>query len=83
MPDEMLLRGYYTTTGAHVTKLDIKGHSCQLHDVGGRRSERKKWLNRFQDIDVVIFVVSLTGYCQAPPEDSDMVGIDGASFDKD
>ncbi|KAF6217704.1 hypothetical protein HO133_006531 [Letharia lupina] len=68
MPDELLLRGCYRTTGIHDTKLDIEGRSCHLYDVDGRRSERKKWLNYFQDVDTIIFVVSLTGYCQALPE---------------
>lgn len=80
MPDELLLRGCYRTTGIHDTKLDIEGRSCHLYDVDGRRSERKKWLNYFQDADTIIFVVSLTGYCQALPENVNAVSVDRKCF---
>ena len=81
MPDEILLRGCYRTMGVHVTKLDIQGRPCRIYDVGGRRSERKKWPNYLQDVDMVIFVVSLTGYCQTLPEDVNTVGPDEQIFD--
>ena len=72
-PDELLLRGYHATTGSHRAKLETKGRSCEIVDVGGRRSQRRKWLNYFQDVDTIIFVVSLTGYSQVLPENIDVV----------
>ena len=33
-----------------------------LMDVGGQRSERKKWALIFKTVDAVIFVVSLIDY---------------------
>ena len=53
-PDELLLRGYYNTISIHKARLDTKGRSCDIIDVGGRRSQRKKWLGYFQDVDTVI-----------------------------
>jgi len=36
----------------------------RLTDVGGQRSERRKWVNLFHDIGVVMFVTSLNAYDQ-------------------
>jgi hypothetical protein len=33
-------------------------------DVGGQRSERKKWLNCFDGIQAVIYVVAMSEYDQ-------------------
>lgn len=73
MPDEIFLRGYHNTTVIDNARLGTKGYSCELFDFGGRRSQRKKWQSYFQDVDTVIFVVSLTGYCQALPENLNVV----------
>ena len=44
----------------------------RIHDVGGQRSERRKWLYLFDCVHAVIFCVSLTTYCQKTADDSDM-----------
>ena len=33
-------------------------------DVGGQRSERKKWLNCFDSVQAIIYVVALSEYDQ-------------------
>ena len=33
-------------------------------DVGGQRNERKKWLHCFDDVKVIVFLISLAGYNQ-------------------
>ena len=33
-------------------------------DVGGQRSERRKWIHCFEDVTTLLFLVSLSGYCQ-------------------
>ncbi|CAO4360846.1 unnamed protein product [Caenorhabditis nigoni] len=44
------------------------GVSLLMVDVGGQRSERKKWLHLFDDAKVVIFVIDLTGYAKKSEE---------------
>lgn len=34
----------------------------RLYDVGGQRSERRKWLSCFDSIQVMLFVVALSSY---------------------
>jgi hypothetical protein len=31
-------------------------------DVGGQRSERKKWVNAFDNVNAILFVVNSAGY---------------------
>ena len=41
-----------------------------LIDVGGQRSERKKWLNCFDSVNAVVFVVAMSEYDQVLNEDA-------------
>ena len=40
-----------------------------MFDVGGQRSERKKWIHVFDTVHVVLFLVSISGYDQVLVED--------------
>ncbi|KDQ53440.1 hypothetical protein JAAARDRAFT_137170 [Jaapia argillacea MUCL 33604] len=40
-------------------------------DVGGQKSERRKWIHCFQDVTSILFLVSLSGYDQCLVEDRD------------
>ena len=44
--------------------------SISLIDVGGQRSERRKWLHCFDSVNAVIFVVALSEYDQVLVEDT-------------
>ena len=44
-------------------------------DVGGQKSERRKWIHCFQDVTSILFLVSLSGYDQCLVEDRDAVRI--------
>ncbi len=52
-----------------------------MFDVGRSRPERNEWADCVKDINSVVFVVSLTGYCQSLPQDAEIVShIRSASF---
>jgi len=60
IPD--LLRSRTKTTGIIETEFDINGVHFRMVDVGGQRSERKKWMYCFQDVTAVIFCVAMSEY---------------------
>lgn len=63
IPTEMdVLRVRVRTTGIIETQFHVKDFIFRLYDVGGQRSKRRKWLNCFDSIQAVLFVVALSGY---------------------
>jgi len=57
------------TSGVIEEKLTIKGRPFLIVDVGGQRSERRKWANCFDEVTGLIFVASLAAYNQLLFED--------------
>lgn len=53
------------TTGIYETRVKIDDFNMHIFDVGGVRSERKKWIHCFPEVDAIIFVVDLGCYDQA------------------
>jgi G-protein alpha subunit len=47
-----------------------------LFDVGGQRSERKKWIHCFEDVTAIIFCVAMSEYDQVLHEDETTVSGD-------
>jgi len=47
------------TTGIIETLFDIRGVEFNIVDVGGQRSERRKWLHCFEAVTAVIFLAAL------------------------
>ena len=52
---------------------------CRLVDVGGQRSERRKWIQCFDDVKAVLFVAALSGYDMTLFEDGTTVSYQGNS----
>lgn len=51
-------------------------HVISLHrmfDVGGQRSERKKWIHCFEGVTAIIFCVAMSAYDLVLAEDEEMV----------
>ena len=47
--------------------------TCRMVDVGGQRSERKKWIHCFEGVTSIVFCVSLSAYDLVLAEDEEMV----------
>jgi guanine nucleotide-binding protein subunit alpha len=62
------------TIGITETAFHLKDHELIMVDVGGQKSERRKWIHCFQDVTSILFLVSLSGYDQCLVEDKDAVG---------
>ena len=57
-----ILRSRVKTTGICEINFLLKGMNFRVFDVGGQRSERKKWIHCFEDVTSIIFLVALSEY---------------------
>jgi len=64
-----MLRVKVKTTGIIETTFNLGGVEFNMVDVGGQRSERKKWLSCFNDISAVLYLVALNEYDMLMEED--------------
>ncbi|CAM9348034.1 unnamed protein product [Chrysoparadoxa australica] len=71
--EEDILQARVRTTGAYSADFKEGPYTFSVWDVGGQRSERKKWMGMLDDCKAVIFVISLKGYAQVLYEDSDVL----------
>ncbi|XP_077982107.1 guanine nucleotide-binding protein G(o) subunit alpha-like [Glandiceps talaboti] len=70
LPTEQdLLRTRVKTTGIVETHFSFRNLNFKLFDVGGQRSERKKWIHCFEDVTAIIFCVAMSAYDQVLYED--------------
>ncbi|GAA6009348.1 hypothetical protein JCM10207_004358 [Rhodosporidiobolus poonsookiae] len=67
--DQDILRSRVKSTGITEVRLDIHGTPYRLCDVGGQRSERKKWLSAFAEVQVLLFLVAISEFNQCLYED--------------
>jgi len=67
---EDLLRAKLRTSGIVEITFSVGHSDFILIDVGGQRSERRKWLNCFVDITAVLFIVALNEYDMVLEEDN-------------
>jgi len=59
------------TTQIIVEKYKIKGMKYEMYDVGGQRTDRRKWIHCFDQVTAVIFVAALSEYDQYLAEASE------------
>jgi GTPase SAR1 family protein len=67
--DKDILFVRHRTTGVIEQKLKMDNNHFHIFDVGGQRSERKKWIHCFEHVTAVIFVASLSSYNEVMFED--------------
>lgn len=64
-----MLRSRVKTTGITETTFVIGELTYRMFDVGGQRSERKKWIHCFENVTVILFLVAISEYDQLLFED--------------
>lgn len=67
--DQDMLHARLRTTGITETFFDLKEMTFRMMDVGGQRSERKKWIHCFEGVQCLLFLAALSGYDQSLIED--------------
>ena len=68
--DEDILRARSVTSGIVVVPFQSKDLRFELVDVGGQRSERKKWIQCFDNVTAILFIISLSDFNQVLTEDN-------------
>ncbi|XP_047666497.1 guanine nucleotide-binding protein G(i) subunit alpha-2a [Tachysurus fulvidraco] len=67
-----VLRTRVKTTGIVETHFTFKELHFKMFDVGGQRSERKKWIHCFEGVTAIIFCVAMSAYDLVLAEDEEM-----------
>jgi guanine nucleotide-binding protein subunit alpha len=57
------------TTGITETTFIIGDLTYRMFDVGGQRTERKKWIHCFENVTAILFLVAISEYDQSLFED--------------
>jgi guanine nucleotide-binding protein subunit alpha len=75
--DQDILRSRVKTTGITETMFSVGELTYRLFDVGGQRSERKKWIHCFENVTALVFLVALSEYDQMLYEDESVNRMQG------
>lgn len=66
--EQDVLRVRFPTTGIHDYGFTIDKITLRIVDVGGQKSERRKWIHCFENVTSLIFLASLSEYDQVLEE---------------
>lgn len=66
--DQDILRARVATTGIIEYRFLLEPITFRIIDVGGQRSERRKWITCFDNVTSIIFIVALSEYDQVLTE---------------
>ncbi|XP_026200989.1 guanine nucleotide-binding protein subunit alpha-11-like isoform X2 [Anabas testudineus] len=66
--EQDVLRVRFPTTGIHDYAFSIKNITLRVVDVGGQKSERRKWIHCFENVTCLMFLASLSEYDQVLEE---------------
>ncbi|KAI8141035.1 guanine nucleotide-binding protein alpha-2 subunit [Fennellomyces sp. T-0311] len=69
--DKDIIRCRAKTTGIAESIFHLGPLTYRMLDVGGQRSERKKWIHCFENVTAILFIVAISGYDQCLVEDRD------------
>jgi GTPase SAR1 family protein len=64
-----VVRSRLKTVGVMESEFNVDGHTLKIVDVGGQRNERRKWIHVFDEVTLIIFVISLSEYDMKLAED--------------
>lgn len=67
--EQDIIRARIKSTGVQEIFFKYKMANFKMIDVGGQRSERRKWVSCFHNIEAVIFMAALSEYDQTLAED--------------
>ena len=71
-----ILRCRIKTLGIHEIEFQCSGMDFQLVDVGGQRTERRKWIHCFDNVTILLYVAALSEYdlfCEEDEKSNRMV----------
>ena len=71
--EQDVLRSRVQTTGIIETNFRVDKLIYRMVDVGGQRSERRKWIQCFDDVQAILFICALSGYDMTLFEDNKTV----------
>eukprot|EP01084_Bolivina_argentea_P011289 21102_1 len=61
-----------------IAKTDYDGAKFLIVDVGGQKNERKKWIHQFENVNAMVYVISLSAYDEPLYEDETLNSLQDA-----
>jgi len=66
---EDVIRAKLRTTGITEMSFQVGNQEYNLIDIGGQRSERRKWLHCFENVNIIIYMIAINEYDMVLEED--------------